>query len=600
MYKKNTIVFISLCAILLGLLYFLPNILLPKYAKDAGLENFNFFSLNAPTLDEVAAYGTRVKDVIDGNFKDGDPYLLEYSNKPTIWGSYYMSIPLGLVSYILRARTAQNIFYWSDLFFPVISFLILFILFRKITKHNSFSIFTSLVVIAFPNLSVLSKLFSLDFVKNISFINLWGIVSNVFDPSFSRMFVPSFSFIFFAGFLLNLYLLLSEPTKKRVLFTAFNFGILFYVYFYYWSYSTIVLGLLFLYFLIRRDWTKMWQIFFTGLIGLITSIPYWIKFFQLKNYQYYLDISNRVGLELGYAFRASGIGTYIKVVILMILIIFFSHLLSKKNTPIFLGALLLATIIVTNVQIVLGYNVQPDHWGSRLNVYIYTMSLLLFLFLFFSTIYHEKKSRKFFTISSILGIFSLFVIGFVYQVNAARATFSDYTIPNDVIESFNWIDKNIDQDKVFITPSSKTIFYLPFFTSARVYVPPACYTLAPREEIFNRFTEASRLFNFNENKFKNLLYSRVEIENPSLYFLRQVEIDPYYLLICADSNPGNFYDDVYNKFLEKIDVSVDSLSFNVDYAFCGPSEKLLGDCKKIENQELVFSNNSVNIYKINK
>ncbi len=46
-------------------------------------------------LEEIFSYGAKVREIIDGHFFDGDPYLAEYKHMVTAWDFYPLALVLG-------------------------------------------------------------------------------------------------------------------------------------------------------------------------------------------------------------------------------------------------------------------------------------------------------------------------------------------------------------------------------------------------------------------------------------------------------------------------------------------------------------------------
>lgn len=618
----------TIVAVLVGLIYFLPNILIPAMQDQSGFGTYHPLSLEAPTLDEVAAYGSRLREVMDGHFADGDAYLAEYKNKPTMWGSDVMAIALGFIPFILRLNDPTLIFVIGDLFFPAFIFLAAYALFFFITKHKHWSIFGALIFSVFPNISVFRSFFSPSFYGNFSLFGVFAVFSRSFDSALTRLFVPGFSLIFFILFLLATLRALRGKKGKNKFFplplaAILAFGSLFYVYFYYWAFATVlmlVLTSLLLFFNREKAFTAL-KILFGG---LVISLPYWFKVLSLRANPFYDELATRVGLEYSRNFRTGSIDAYILAIFLFLLLLWLGKKRGEIVTSIFLGAALLSYIVVLNIQIVTGFNIQPDHWGSRVNVYILSLGIMVVAFWLFDFLSKKfKNSRPIISAPIIYVLVWFFLsISLIVQIRNSSLSSNDYRIPEDLLVAYKWINLNTPKDSVFLSPSSKTTFYLPFFTHANVYAPPSCYSLLPRDQIIDRFLEAYAAFGVKEDFLRKSLEANLG-DGIGIEYARGAELDPIYMLFCdsyASYKPGGYIsggslrpfpvevlNELMAKYKDKLDYFKkekapfrDGFKDGVDYVFWGPHERLIGkfNPRKYKNLRLIFSQNLVEIYEL--
>lgn len=611
-----------LSAILLGLVYFLPNILNPLIQGRGGFGAYHPMSLEAPTLDEVAAYGSRLREVMDGHFADGDAYLAEYKNKPTMWGSDVMAVMLGAIPFIFGMKDPTPVYVFGDFFFPILVFLAAYALFVSLAKNKLWSIFGALIFSAFPNISVFRSLFSPAFYGVFTLERLFGVFERAFDSTLTRLFVPGFALIFFILFLLAVLRALNSKQEKSlsgITAASLAFGFLFYIYFYYWAYATVLMVLLLALMLVFEK--KKALITLKILLGgLAVSLPYWIKVLNLRNNPLYDELSARVGLEASRAFRIESLDAYVLAIFLSATLIWLGRKRGEAAGGIFLAAALLSYIIVLNIQIVTGFNIQPDHWGSRVNVYVLSLGSVTAVFWLSDFLSKRfKKSNLLASAPVVAAAVALFAsMALSVQVRNSLVSANDYRIPEDLLVSYRWINGNTPKDSIFLSPSSKTVFYLPFFTHANVYAPPACYSLLPRDQIIDRFLEAYAYFGVPKDFLKKSLEANLG-DGSNIDYARAAENDPIYMLFCdtyASYKPGGyifgnslrpFPPSVLEELLSRYEAQSasakkDTLSLGVraDYVFWGPHERLIGriDPSRYGNLRLIFSQNLVEIYEI--
>lgn len=614
----------AIVAVLLGAIYFLPNILIPAFQGHGGFGVYHPMSLEAPTLDEVAAYGSRLREVMDGHFSDGDAYLREYKNQPTMWGSDVMAVILGTIPFIFRMNDPTPIYVFGDFLFPILVFLAAYALFFSITKNKLWSIFGTLIFSAFPNISVFRLFFSPSFYSAFSLERLFGVFDRVFNPALTRLFVPGFSLLFFILFLFTVLRALNSEREKNIfniLSASLAFGFLFYIYFYYWAYAIVLMVILasLLLFVEKEKTFKVLKILFGG---LIVSLPYWLKVLKLRDNPFYKELSTRVGLEISRVFRIESMDAYILAVVLTVLLIWLGRKRGEIITGIFLGAALLSYIVVLNIQIITGFNIQPDHWGSRVNVYVLSLGIVTAIFWLFDFLSKKfKNSRPIISAPIIYAlVLFFFFISLIIQIRNSSLSSNDYRIQEDLLTAYKWINRNTPKDSVFLSPSSKTAFYLPFFTHANVYVPPSCYSLLPRDQIIDRFLEAYAYFGVSKDFLKKSLEADLG-DGKNLEYVWGAENDPIYMLFCdsyASYKPGGYISgsslrpfpvEVLNELTTKYKVKLDyfkgektPFKGNADYVFWGPNERAVGTIhpSSYTNTHLIFKENLVEIYEILK
>jgi hypothetical protein len=623
--------FAGAMAFLVGCIYFLPNVLIPALQSSGGFGEYHPLSLQAPTLDEVGAYGGRLREVMDGHFADGDAYLAEYKNRPTMWGSDFMAVMLGAIPFLARMQDPTPIYVFGDFVFPAAAFLLAYWLFFSLTKHRLWSALSGLVLIAFPNLSAYRVFIFPSFYSHLSFERFLEVFERVFDPSFSRLFVPGFSFLFFVFFLLTVFRALTSGERRWIAAAATAFGALFYVYFYYWAFAIVFLAVLIpLLFFAKRSHTRDATVVLIG--GLVISIPYWIKVWALRQNPLYEELSQRVGLEISHDFRIGSWEMYLAAAALIAL----AWLLEKKrdaavHAAVF-TALLTSIAVVLNIQVVTGFNIQPDHWGSRVNVYVLMLVLMAILFwcaewlrgpisashreagsrMRDRRVGWERRSR-----AAIVGALLFYIgVAIILQTRSVMMAANDYRIPSVTLAAFRWINQNTPKDSVFLSSSSKTTFYLPFFTHGNVFVPPACYTLVSHEEIADRFLTAYAAFGVPEAFFRKSLESNLG-DGKGIDYARKAELDPIYMLFCdyfAELKPGGYIsgnslrpfpkevsDDLLARYRAKLRAGRGEelvLPYRADYVFFGPYERLISTVSPAvyRNLRLIFSQNLVEIY----
>jgi len=594
-------------ALLFGFLYYFPNLISYFGFKD----NPDLaYSASASNLDEGFAYGTRIREVLDGEWWEGDPYLAEYKKMPNLWETNFAAIFFGGILRILGINSIDIIFSFGDFIFPAILFLTVFYLIFQIIKNRLFSMLGATIVLAFPNLFVLQRIFNPAFYGSFK-NNFFSLIGDGFNSSLSRLFVPGFYIIFLFLFLIFCHRLATRDGKKDVWGCGILLGILFYLYLYYWIFACAVIGYLILWNLLARE-RKTALLFLKAMVlGLTISIPFWIKMLYLKSFALYGEYAARAGKDIIHGIYWQSRNLYILLAVLAIFFIFYGRK-NKTRRPeiIFSFALMASMVSVLNMQILTGFNVQIDHWGSRVNVFI--TALLFFLALYF--ILEPQIQKKIFIKKYLPGIFilALFTFGFIMQYAETKKQGSDIALNRDVYEASIWINKNTNPGEVFVSPSINTNFVLPMLTHGNVYMPPSCRSSASESELMQRFLEANAYFGVSDAYLENNFYDirpqavlvRESNEYGTFLFCEKYKNAARGEEMAGSRLPKKIADnmlELYKKLKGQLG-GIAKFSYMADYFFYGPAEKLMGNFspEKYNNLELIYSNNSVNLYKITK
>lgn len=210
-----------------------------------------------------------------------------------------------------------------------------------------------------------------------------------------RIITPAVSLVFLLIAIYFLYKAVIEESKKNTILSGMAFGLLFYVYFYYWT--AFGLGLLLS---IALDWKKYKTYLYTGVLGTLIGLPSVIlKYFSsMKSLSD--DWLHRMDLFLPIEHFSELLIHKTGILITVFLGI---YCYKRKRELIFLFSLGLASLMLANHQILTGLQIQNFHYS-----YVRGPVLSLFLvFLLFGTIYKYTKERRLIQVSmfSLLGLY---------------------------------------------------------------------------------------------------------------------------------------------------------------------------------------------------
>lgn len=349
---------------LLTILIFAPLFVFPLVAKNEyqGL-NINWFGTDAHF------YLTKGKEILDGNAlaspvlregKDGsDPYV-SYSE-------YILLTPIKLLGLAQRVdiTTIYNIYAFISSFFIVI---LIYFLVLQLSGRKLLSIAAALFVVGG---------YSLIYYKTLFYTN-FNIYARVIYPFFSSLVL--FVYLNFLVKSLN-----SKKLKYKILAGVF-FGLLFYVYFYAWSFVLALNGCLFLILSLKRDFFSAKKVLLISSIGLTLGIYNLINLFSSP----LAESGNQMTYFLWVIYSHGPVFSKIGLITLAIFAVYYYKRRDDKNWPLIL-AIILSGWISLNQQIITGRMVQYGHYYWY---FIVPLSIVISFYMIWGLV-NNKKLRKY-------------------------------------------------------------------------------------------------------------------------------------------------------------------------------------------------------------
>lgn len=600
---------VAACA--LAVVSFLPQIIIPLTWKSAGLSlaDYHPLSLAAPNFDEVASYGARIREVMDGHWRDGDAYVAEYKNQTSLWGNHTLGIVLALPLIFFSASDPTPLFVFGKFFFPILILISLFGFLRRFDRAPWMVAAMSFMVVAFPNISVLRQVIRLR-----SLDGLWRLVANLFDPGITRIAVPSPGLAVFFAFLWAWVSLLERGWRiGAVLIAGLLLGCSAYVYFFYGVFAWCVALLTFAGALVFRRFDFARRAGGSMLVGAVLTIPYALHLLATRSLPNVLELQQRIGAQLGHNIIWSPV-SFVLVLVLIPSVWWLGSRMARRRQAAFIILLLVATVVVQNIQVVTGMTIQPDHWGSRVNVYVYALALWI------SAVWGLRLFRvsgRTIQFAGILILCTAVGLGATIRIVHSHTTAFDYVFPRDMQDAMHWINTQTPRDSVVASIAPLTLIAVPFFTHANSYLPVSCFTLASTTEVIERWEELTRLFGMPEDLFVASAGDADVLVNPA----RGRIMDPNLILFCdqysyLQENPyigGDSRRTMPPEVLANLRTHLRAVSespppdrfmvsHRVDYVFYGPMERYMStrDPSRYENLHLVYQNASVRIYQVEK
>lgn len=355
----NFNLYLILSVILVGILFSLPHffglLLIGK--------NYLALSSTSPLTyirEETYSYAAQVQHLLNG-YLLGDPYIWEYRNSPSPFlGELGSIIPTVALSKITGSVPWG--FFFSDLLFPPVLFLIIFYGLYKLGLDKFFSATASLGILIIPFLSTLFPRIS----------SYGTLLTGAADSLlfFSRTPHPQISAIFLFLSLFMTVLVIKTPAKRRLVYLwVVTLGLSIYSSPY--VMSTIFLAMIILAPVFFKKIPK--TLLLEALIIIVVfSLPWLINSLTLKN------ILNNSGFIERFSFP---IQFLFPVQIRYALIAIFLTIVGKKDivSKVILAYIISGAILIDLHQIFIGRDIQADHWISRVLAPLATLGLFLII-----------------------------------------------------------------------------------------------------------------------------------------------------------------------------------------------------------------------------
>jgi len=611
--KNNVFIILFITSIVvIGFLYsVLPHYVRYQTLEEAG-ERYIVLTVDSPSFEHINVHGARYRDIIDGRFLSGEVDTYEYRDGPSLWPILSAAM---LAPFLWLTQSVSQTIIITDFVFPILIFLSFFLIINALTRNKFFSLFSALLLMLFPRLPLYIPPMSLIDLKIIILQFLpapSGISHNSFKYLVRESFIPGGPF-----FILSLYFAykaISTETKRKifVVLAGVFYGLLFYLYLYFWVFTTIFLGLFFLALLIRKKKTEALSIFAVGVIGFIISIPFWLNYLNLRDLSNYWQLIEKNGIEIGRAFQLGVWKLYLVMAAMVALVVWLGrkfaampnfHLPRFDITATFLVTLIAAGAVVFNIQIVTGYNIQSDHWISRVLAITHGVIFsVLFYYLYlvvrerFSVLFNRVRLGKILAILGVVVLLSmtsnLVFNRIVYNAeNAWR-----YTVTPEFLAAYEWLDANTPKDSVVMAPSLDTNMELAVYTHNRIFFARSWNTLAPEKEILNRFYITYKFFEVDPQNVYEFLNTRrgAVILFGSRYFGQDLDV---YL----GNRPLILSNEVITRVLNEYTFFnvPEIIPYKLDYIFIGPREREIGiDTEWLDAYKKIYDKIGIEIYKV--
>jgi len=283
----------------------------------------------------------------------------------------------------------------------------------------------------------------------------------------------------------------------------------------------------------------------------------------------------------------------------------------------FLLILVLAGIVTMNVQVIIGYTINPRHWLTTSIWPILVLSGIYLLHFTEETIFKKENLKKIIRKTSFIIVCLLISFGIIWQVTFSDNTHSVYTLSGPQVELFAWLNSNTAKDEVVLSLSSEMILLVPVYTHNNNFVPNAVVEPIPIPEIIARRLIAYKIMGIPEEEiifldnpcaFSELMsFERAKDRryNSSLFeaaFSHLLTFEASFSRSNGCTIPTEFKEGVLKTYAHlPEDWGQLTKRYVVDYVIVSPYEKSISLPGELENHaRVVYRNAEFTVYKIDK
>ena len=503
--------------------------------------------------DEALLNAPKAEAARLGKFIVGDFNVFEYKDRLIYVTPFLSPLVMGWLAKITGSM--ETAFITGDFIFPAMIFLIFYLILFEATGIKFLSLVGSVFYIFLPRLASFMP-------PALKYLQA-AIITIIFKTkglAFSRIEDPQ---VTVPIYLLLLYFTVRSITRNDRIspwLAAFFYGLTFYSYFYYWTYFSAAMAFVLVMFLAKKDFLsfKKMLIIFSG--GLLMSIPHWVNSINLSRLFYFQDIFERHGPEIGRYVNFEMLPSFAYVLHALLIVTLFYFRKFYPKISYLLISLLMPIFLVYNLQLITGFNAQPDHWFKpTLPVLCLTFAAIAYwLFLNFRRLFApnliivvamalsgilitkavitEANSVKFtailaalFMLTTALAMFlnkkyrpasphlAWNILGVILIAGVlANGAYAQYkfveeyknvTIPSGEMASYRWLNENTPKYSVLGSSSFSTMSRIQLYTHNKVFTPNGYSTIASNEEIWGRFFFINKIYGITPEKFRGLIAS---------------------------------------------------------------------------------------------
>ena len=520
-----------------GLVYGLHHMVLLGAARDAGL-GYHPLVVNE---DEAMFTGPKAHAAEMGEVIVGDFNVAEYKDTRIYVLPFLSPLIMGTIARAVGG--IERAFIVSDFLFPPIIFLLFYAFLFLLSERRLLALSGATLFIFLPQ--VLLAVPPITPYLQATILTLAAKGSSLY---FSRVEDPQLTApLYLAGLLFFLLIFQGRRERWIIALAGIFYGLMFYSYFYYWTYVSmaLVIGIA----IVWRTLPDVRNRLMMAMgLGLLFSVPHWVNASMVASLPQYPDLFDRLRPEVGRALNLEMLPLFaylLHAILASAVWIFFRK--ERPGLAAFFLAFLLPIYAAYNMQVVIGFNVHPDHWFKAAMPIVNTAMLIaiyyalkkygvllsfralvlpwaiLAILLFLKAMQTEVASVRY---ASLL-LLATASIGLLYSAARPRLAWTRHraipiglaglvillffakgvavqkayirtnaakTLPAEESASFAWLAENTPAYSVVATPSFTTNARIQLYTRNRLLLPNGYNTIAGDAELWERLRVTNKIF----------------------------------------------------------------------------------------------------------
>ncbi len=463
--------------------------------------------VQALTYDETTYYAPRIRDVLDGHPFSAAPADYEHKQETPFLG-------VGVIAPLFIAALAKLIggsvagaFVLCDFLLPPVSFLLIYLLCRRIGAGTWVGVAAGLLVV------LAHDQISLPFVvagnptwqRLADHLHIFG---SVRPMEYSRLPVPQFSYILFLLAIIGLYQTRRNPRPSTIVLTGLAIGSLFYSYVFFWTYIVVGTGLWVLILAAQRNWQAAGAVALATGVGCLLGLPVLLALagpLEFPGREYLVARQSWGG-------RHIRLLTHHKYEWALLLTYFIIYPWRRREFP-FITAFVLAAYGCLFVSRVVNLNVQEWHWFGRCWYPWLSIALPLGIWARVNTQYDSQRwrrwaqwGRQYALRPVMIGLGTLcLAYGFNDHISYGLNMYQRHTLPSGTQAALNWLGHNAATDSVVMAADMNVLALVPVYTQCNSYLPYCLVTPAADEELVERFWITAAICGLSDEYVDHLL-----------------------------------------------------------------------------------------------
>lgn len=417
-------------------------------------------------INDESLYFARIRDVIDGYPTIGNPYLFEHKAKPPspiFLGEFLVALPIIAVQHLAGLTQPSVVAFGAfyDFLLPALLTLLTYACLFAVTRRRWVSVCAAAYLFL-------------------------GLPSN----DFGRVVSPQFNFLFWLSLFLLLYLVFAgegSARRRNVLsaLAAVNFGLLFYLYTYYWTFYLAFLGIFAVWHFIRREHAEGKRALAIAGGGLVVAIPYLLLMLRAWRLPEYAETLRRIGMIDSHF--PSGIAIVAMSGLLLAAAAFLIRrgVVALDGKTIFLASGVAAALASVNQHVITGKNLEFSSHYFLLSVF---WCMFAAAYLLAAVWANEARFR------AALAVVVVAVVAFTIALKAPDTVTSWFAPPSAealarerALPVLEWLNTHAAKNDVVYAPGTLSAL-IPIYTAENVYFAgPAHLSFMSDAEVLDRF-----------------------------------------------------------------------------------------------------------------